>query len=67
MAEQCELLCSLHHYASLLFTKVPNPELKPDDEVVEAPKVLIAEGNRRAAGSPQYSVATLSETDYTSC
>ena len=67
MAEQCELLCTLHHHASLLFTKGPNPKLKPDDELVEASKVLIAEGNRRAAGNPQYPVATLSEADYMSC
>jgi hypothetical protein len=66
MVEECELLCNLHHYASLLFTKGPNPKLKPDD-VVEACKVLIAEGNHGAAGSPQYPVATLSEADYMSC
>jgi len=64
MVEQCELLSSWHHYASLLFTKEPNPKLKPDDEVGEASEVLTAEGNRRAAGSPQYPVATLSEADY---
>ena len=52
MAEQCWLLCSLHRCASLLFTKGPNPELKPEDEVVEASKVLTAEEIRRSAGSP---------------
>jgi len=51
----------------MLFTKGPNPELKPDDEVVEASKVLISEGNHRAAGSPRYPVATFSEADYMSC
>jgi hypothetical protein len=52
MVEQWELLCIWHHCASLLFTKAPNPILKPDDEAVEASKVLIAEGNHGAAGSP---------------
>jgi hypothetical protein len=64
MVEQYELLSSWHHCASLLFTKGPNPKLKPDDEVGDASKVLIAEGNRRASESPQYPVATLSEADY---